>query len=266
MVCSVKPGMGEQPIWACGDYIVVGTTLQIVSEQLCEAVDLRGGQTVLDVATGSGNTAIAAARRACDVIGIDYAPPLLKRARQRAQAEGASATFIQAEAEHLPFQPNSFDVVLSTFGVMFASDHTKAAAELLRVCRPSGTIGMTNWTPKGVFGQSSKIIGAFIPAVANAQSPALWGTTQYLNELFGDQADLSCHRRTVMYRYRSVEHYVTTLRTTYPPLINTFEKLDESQQHDLSEALHALYTSRNEARDGTFVMAMEYLQAIGHKR
>jgi hypothetical protein len=148
---------------------------------------------------------------------------------------------------------------------MFSPDHAKAAAEMLRVCRPGGTIGMANWTPEGVFGLSSKVIAAFIAPAPNVASPALWGTDFHLNELFGDQLTTSCRTRTVMYRYRSVEHYLTTLRTTYPPLINTFQKLSESQQRQLSEALYTLYSSRNEACDGTFMMAMEYLEVIGHK-
>jgi ubiquinone/menaquinone biosynthesis C-methylase UbiE len=257
----------QQPVWASGEYIVVGTTLQIVAEQLCEAVDLHGGQRVLDVATGTGNTAIAAARRACDVTGVDYALPLLQRARIRAMTEGVFALFVKGDAEKLPFATHSFDVVLSTFGVMFAQDHAKAAAEMLRVCRPKGSIGMANWTLEGVFGESSKVIAAFSPPAPELGAPpALWGTAHHLNELFANRLSSSSQRRTVMYRYRSVEHYLNTLRNTYPPLINTFEKLSATQQDRLKEALYDLYSSRNEARDGTFVMAMEYLETVGRKK
>jgi ubiquinone/menaquinone biosynthesis C-methylase UbiE len=258
-----KPSHG--PVWALGDYTVVGTTLQIVAEELCEAVDLRGGQRVLDIATGSGNAAIAAARRACDVVGIDYVQPLLHRGRARALAEGVCVSFVGSDAECLPFPDNSFDVVLSTFGVMFAPHHAEAAAEVSRVCRPGGKIGMANWTPEGVFGQSSKITAAFIPPPSHLLPPSLWGTADYLEELFANQVEVSSRKRTVMYRYPSVEQYFATLRNTYPPFIKLFQNLDAIHQEQLSAALRDLYRSRNDATDGSFLMSMEYLEVVGHK-
>jgi ubiquinone/menaquinone biosynthesis C-methylase UbiE len=253
------------PVWALGDYTVIGTTLQIVAEELCEAVDLRGGQRVLDIATGSGNAAISAARRACEVVGIDYAQPLLHRGRARALSEGVCVSFVGSDAECLPFPDNSFDVVLSTFGVMFAPHHAQAAAEVSRVCRPGGKIGMANWTPEGVFGQSSKVIAAFIPPASNHVPPSLWGTADYLDQLFANQVEVSSQKRTVMYRYPSVEQYFSTLRNTYPPFINLFQNLDTIQQEKLGAALCDLYQSRNDATDGTFLMSMEYLEVVAQK-
>ena len=240
-------------------------TLQIVAEELCEAVDLRGGQKVLDIATGSGNAAMAAARRSCDVTAVDYVPALLERGRLRAAAEGVGITFLEGDAEDLAFGDGSFDVVLSTFGIMFAPNHAKAAAEMLRVCRPGGKLGMANWTPEGVFGASGRIIAAFLLPLPGLVPPASWGTVAHLKELFGDRMTFKCQRRTIMYRYRSLDQYMHTLRRTFPPLMNTFAKLDPSAQDNLDKALRELYGARNEAKDGTFLMAMEYLEAVGIK-
>jgi ubiquinone/menaquinone biosynthesis C-methylase UbiE len=254
-----------QQIWVHGDYRVIGTTLQIVSEELCEAMDLRGGQRLLDIAAGTGNGAIAAARRSCDVTALDYADALLQRARARLLAEGLCAWLVQGDAEHLPFQNDSFDAVFSTFGIMFAPDQQRAALEMLRVCRPGGTIGMANWIPEGVFGQSGKITAKFIPPLPNVPTPALWGDPRHLQQLFGRRTTMSFQKRSVMYRYRTVDHYLTTLRETYPPLINTFRKLDKVQQQQLAQALKEFYGAKNEACDGTFLMAMEYLEVVGRK-
>jgi ubiquinone/menaquinone biosynthesis C-methylase UbiE len=258
-----KPSQGS--LWALGDYTVVGATLQIVAEELCEAVDLRGGQRVLDIATGSGNAAIAAARRACDVVGIDYVLPLLHRGRARALAEGVYVSFVGGDAECLPFANNSFDVVLSTFGVMFAPNHAKAAAEVSRVCRPGGTIGLANWTPEGVFGQSSKVIAGFVPPPSYITPPSLWGTIEYLETLFDSKVSVSSRKQTVMYRYHSVDQYLATLSSTYPPFINIFRTLDTIQKERARIALYDLYHSKNEATDGTFLMLMDYLEVVGRK-
>lgn len=262
---SSAGNQSRQVIWALGDYSVIGSTLQIVAEDLCASVGLQGQERIADIACGSGNVAIAAASRGCDVIGIDYAAPLLQVARSRADTLGGHASFVLADAESLPFSDASFDVVLSTFGVMFSVNHRKASAEMLRICKHGGVIGMANWTPESVFGQSSKITARFISPNPNVPSPALWGTMDHLNELFGGALLLTGRKRSVMYRYESTKQYLHTLRTTYPPTINVFAKLSESQQSSYSDVLYELYDSRNEARDGTFLMAMEYLEAVGRK-
>ena len=174
--------------WSSGDYAVVGTTLQIVGEELCEALDLHAGQKVLDVAAGNGNATLAAARRWCDVVSTDYVPSLLERGRLRAAADGLSIEFKEADAEALPFADGSFDAVVSTFGVMFTPDQDKAAAELLRVCRSGGKIGLANWTPEGFIGQLFKTLGKYLPPPPGAKSPALWGTRARIAEMFGPTA------------------------------------------------------------------------------
>src|SRR5262245_36962050 len=170
----------QQAAWSAGNYAVVGTTLQIVGESLCEALDLRAGQTVLDVAAGNGNASLAAARRFCTVTSTDYVGTLLARGRQRAEAEGLAIAFREADAEALPFADASFDVVVSTFGVMFTPDQPRAARELLRVCKSGGAIGLANWTPDGFIGQLFKTIGKYAPPAPGAKSPALWGTRERL--------------------------------------------------------------------------------------
>src|SRR6186713_3199687 len=185
----------QQVAWSSGDYAVVGSTLQIVGEELCEALDLRSGQKVLDVAAGNGNATLAAARRWCEVVSTDYVPSLLERGRLRAAADGLSIEFREADAEALPFADGSFDAVLSTFGVMFTPDQDKAAAELLRVCRSGGKIGLANWTPQGFIGQVFKTLGKYMPPPAGVKSPALWGTPARLQEMFGQAADVAAEPR-----------------------------------------------------------------------
>ena len=190
--------------WSSGDYAVVGTTLQIVGEELCEALDLRAGQKVLDVAAGNGNATLAAARRWCEVVSTDYVPSLLERGRARAAAEGLSVEFKEADAEALDFADATFDTVLSTFGVMFTPDQDRAAAELLRVCKSGGKIGLANWTPEGFIGQLFKTLGKYLPPPAGAKSPALWGTQARITEMFGaSAASIKAERRHFMFRYRS---------------------------------------------------------------
>ena len=186
----------QQAAWSSGDYAVIGTTLQIVGEELCEALDVRSGQKVLDVAAGNGNASLAAARRWCDVVATDYVPALLERARERAAAERLDIEFREADAEALPFPDGSFDVVVSTFGVMFTPDQDRAAAEMIRVCKPGGKIGLANWTPDGFIGQLFKTIGKHVPPAPGAKSPALWGTRARIAELFDAARDLRRVRAT----------------------------------------------------------------------
>jgi ubiquinone/menaquinone biosynthesis C-methylase UbiE len=253
--------------WSSGDYAVVGTTLQIVGEQLCEALDLRAGSKVLDVAAGNGNATLAAARRWCDVTSTDYVPALLERGQERAAADHLTVEFREADAEALPFADASYDVVLSTFGVMFTPDQEKAASELARVCKSGGKIGLANWTPQGFIGQLFKTIGRHLPPPAGVKSPALWGTPARLEEMFASQAsDISAEPRMFVFRYRSPEHWLDVFKTFYGPTLKAFAALDESGQAALKRDLLALLDEFNHADDGTIVVHSEYLEAVITKR
>ena len=256
----------QQAAWSSGDYAVIGTTLQIVGEELCEAVDLRSGERVLDVAAGNGNVALAAARRGCDVVATDYVPALLERARERAAAERLLMELREADAEALPFPDGSFDAVVSTFGVMFTPDQERAAAELMRVCRPGGRIGLANWTPDGFIGQVFKTIGKYIPPAAGVKSPALWGTRSRLAELFDDAASISSAQRSFAFRYRSPEHWLETFRTFYGPVLKAFAALAPDAQAGLQRDLLDLVARFNRAGDGTMVVPSEYLEVVVVKR
>lgn len=253
----------QQGAWSSGDYAVVGTTLQIVGEALCEALDLRAGQKVLDVAAGNGNVSLAAARRWCDVVATDYVPALLQRARERAEAERLAMEFHQADAEALPFADESFDVVVSTFGVMFTPDQEKAAAEMLRVCRPGGKIGLANWTPDGFIGHLFKTIGKHLPPPAGVKSPALWGTSQRLDELFaGGAGSIAAQSREFVFRYRSPQHWLEIFRTYYGPVLKAFAALEPGAQSALADDLLALVDRFNRAKDGSMVVPGEYLEIV----
>jgi SAM-dependent methyltransferase len=251
----------QQIAWSAGDYAVVGTTLQIVGESLCEALDLRAGEQVLDVAAGNGNATLAAARRWCDVTSSDYVPTLLERGRARASAEGLPVKFEQADAENLQFAEASFDVVMSTFGVMFTPDQQKSAAEMARVCKPGGRIGLANWTPESFVGEIFKLIGRYIPPAAGVKSPALWGTEARLRELFGARIDtIAIERKDFMFRYHSGAHWLEVFRTFYGPLHKAFAALDTELQESLTADLIALVERFNRATDGTLVAPSEYIE------
>jgi ubiquinone/menaquinone biosynthesis C-methylase UbiE len=253
--------------WSSGDYAVVGTTLQIVGERLCEALDIRAGQKVLDVAAGNGNVTLAAARRWCEVVSTDYVPSLLERGRLRAEAEGLSITFQQADAEALPFAESSFDIVVSTFGVMFTPNQDKAAAELLRVCKSGGSIGLANWTPEGFIGQLFKTLGKYLPPAAGVKSPALWGTEARIQEMFGASASsIKSERMNFSFRYRSPEHFLDVFKNYYGPMLKAFAALDAANQEGLRNDLLALIARMNRAKDGTMVVPSEYLEIVIAKR
>jgi ubiquinone/menaquinone biosynthesis C-methylase UbiE len=253
----------QQGAWSSGDYAVVGTTLQIVGEELCEALDLRSHQKVLDVAAGNGNVSLAAARRWCEVVATDYVPALLDRARERADAERLSITFREADAEALPFEGGSFDVVVSTFGVMFTPDQDRAAAELLRVCRRGGKIGLANWTPEGFIGQLFKSIGRHVPPPPGARSPALWGTRARLAELFEPHASsIKSAQRHFVFRYRSPEHWLEIFKTYYGPLLKTFAALAPPAQAALEQDLMTLIGQFNRSGDRSMVVPSEYLEVV----
>jgi ubiquinone/menaquinone biosynthesis C-methylase UbiE len=252
----------QQAAWSSGDYAVVGTTLQIVGESLCEALDLRAGQKVLDVAAGNGNASLAAARRFCDVIASDYVPALLERAGERAEAERLPLELREADAENLPFADASFDAVVSTFGVMFTADHERAAAELIRVCRPGGRIGLANWTPEGFIGQLFATIGRHVPPAPGARSPALWGTQARLAELFPAPLSVESTRRSFVFRYRSPAHWLEVFETWYGPVRKAFEALEPSARDALRRDLLALLARFDRAQDGTLVVPSEYLEVV----
>ena len=253
----------QQGAWSAGDYSIVGTTLQIVGETLCESLDVHAGQRVLDVAAGNGNAALAAARRGCDVIATDYVLPLLDRARLRATADGLPMQFQMADAEALPFQEEEFDIVVSTFGVMFTADHQRAASELLRVCRPGGKIGLANWTPEGFIGQVFKIIAKYVSPPPGAKSPAVWGTRNAMVDFFHMQAtSIKVAERSFVFRYRSPGQWLEVFRTYYGPMLKAFAALSPAGQQGLERDLLALVDSLNRAGDGSMLVPSEYLEVI----
>lgn len=256
----------QQVAWGSGDYAVVGTTLQIVGETLCEAVDLRSNQRVLDVAAGNGNATLAAARRFAEVVSTDYVGSLLERGRERAKADRLEVTFKEADAEALPFSEESFDVVLSTFGVMFTPNQELAAKELLRVCRKGGKIGLANWTPEGFIGQLFKTIGKYIPPAPGIKSPSLWGTKAHLDALFGSTASVATTSKNFVFRYKSPQHWMDIFRNYYGPTVKAFAALDEGASKGLEADIYALLDKFNIAKDGTLVAPSEYLEVVVTKK
>jgi ubiquinone/menaquinone biosynthesis C-methylase UbiE len=257
----------QQATWASGDFAVIGTTLQIVGESLAEAVDVRAGERVLDVAAGNGNATLAAARRFAEVTSTDYVQALLDKGRERARAEGLSVEFRAADAEELPFPDASFDVVLSTFGAMFTPDHGRTAREMLRVLRDGGRIGMANWTPEGFIGRLFKVIGAHLPPPAGLKSPALWGTEPHIVELFGAQAtQIRCERRMFRFRYRSAAHWVQVFRDFYGPTHKAFAALEGTASQALERDITTLLEQMNIAGAASLVVPSEYLEVVLTKR
>jgi ubiquinone/menaquinone biosynthesis C-methylase UbiE len=244
---------------------MIGSRLVIVSELLCEAVDLRANYRVLDVATGHGNTALAAARRGCNVTGIDFAPALLAHARERAAAEHLQVNFQEGDAEEIPFPAESFDVVLSTFGPTFASEQHSAAEELLRVCRAGGKMGLANWASTGANVVEDRIISKYLPADPDAP-PNLWATQEGLRELFSESVlTLQVTPRSVLYRFRSIEAYVDTARHYLGPCMRIFEGLDEDAQERLKRELIEGLGEFNQSGDETLVLPFDYLEVVAAK-
>jgi ubiquinone/menaquinone biosynthesis C-methylase UbiE len=255
----------QQATWAAGDYAIIGTTLQIVGERLCEAIDLRSGERVLDVAAGNGNATLAAARRFAEVTSTDYVGALLDRGKERAAAERLTVTFQVADAEALPFADGSFDVALSTFGVMFTPDQERSAAELSRVIRDGGRIGFANWTPDGFIGQLFKVLGKHVTPPAGIRSPALWGTEKRLGELFpGHQVKAS--RQFFNFRYKSPEHWIEVFKSYYGPMNRAFATLDAVKQAALQAEVIELLGRMNSSGKDTLVVPSEYLEVVVTKR
>lgn len=257
----------QQATWALGDYGIIGTTLQIVGESLCEAVDLRAGSKVLDVAAGNGNVSLAAARRWCDVVSTDYVPAMLNDARRRAAADRLAIRFQEADAEHLPFADGSFDAVMSSFGVMFTADHQRAASEMLRVCRPGGTIGLANWTPRGFIGRLFAVVGRHVPPPPALPPASRWGTEDYLRQLFGaGAASIHLTPRDFTFRYRSARHWIDSFRRWYGPVQRAFDALPADGQASLDADIAALIAEFNTSGDDTVVIPGEYVEVVIRRR
>lgn len=253
----------QQLTWASGDFGRVGVTLQVVGEALCEAVGVNAGERVLDVAAGNGNASLAAARRFATVTSTDYVPHLLEQGRRRAEADGLDISFQVADAEALPFADDSFDVVLSTFGTMFAPNQQRTAQELVRVVRPGGRIGLASWTPDGFLGDLFRVMGRFVPPPAGLSSPMAWGSRARLADMFGaSAADIQAERRIFNFRYASADHWIDYFREFYGPTHKAFAALDEGRQQELRTALHLLLTEWDVNPGGPLVVPGEYLEAV----
>jgi ubiquinone/menaquinone biosynthesis C-methylase UbiE len=255
----------QQQAWASGDFAVVAARIVLVAEHLCDTADLHAGWRVLDVATGSGNAAIAAARHGCAAVGVDYVPSLLEAGRRRADAEGLAVELLEGDAEALPFPDDSFDAVTSVFGTMFAPDHAKAAAELLRVCRPGGTIALASWTPEGFIGELFRTVAAHVPPPAGVQSPMLWGTEGHLRKLFGDSiASLETEERMFTFRFESAEEFVDFFRTWYGPTLKAFAALEGDARDALEADLLALARRSDRLGGGAGAIAIpaSYIEAV----
>lgn len=254
----------QQATWATGDFAVIGTRTAFAAELLCEAADLQAGWRVLDVATGSGNAALAAARRGCDAVGVDYVPALLDRARARAAAERLQAEFVPGDAEQLPFPDASFDAVTSIYGSMFAPDHPRAAGELARVCRSGGRIALASWTPDGYVGEMFRLFARFVPPPAGVPSPVLWGTETHLRTLFaGHAVTIRSAVRETLFRFRSPQDKIDLFRAFFGPTIRAYERLDAPGQTEITAAWAALIQrfDRNAGR-GPIAVRAAYLESV----
>lgn len=253
----------QQAMWASGDFSIIGTTLQIVGETLCEAAELDAGAQVLDVACGNGNASLAAAHRFCRVVGLDYVPALLSRAKERAEAERLAVDFVEGDAEQLPFPNASFDATLSTFGVMFAPDQARAARELVRVTKPGGKIALASWTPEGFIGRMLVTVSKHVPPPPGVASPVYWGNEERLRELFPNVKKLSVTRRNFVFRYESAKHMIDVFRTYYGPTFKAFGALDAERQTRLSLDLHDLCEQfRSASQTKSLAIPAEYLEVV----
>jgi SAM-dependent methyltransferase len=253
----------QQKTWASGDYGAVAALIHPIAEDLVQSADLPAGARVLDVATGTGNAAIAAARCRCEVTGVDYVQELLDRGRERAAAEHLPVTFIEGDAEALPAGDGSYDAVFSVVGAMFAPDQERTAAELTRVVRSGGTIGMANWTPDGFIGDLFRTVGRHVPPPPGVRAPAEWGSEPRLRELFGDRvSDLRVTPRDFVFRFGTAEEFADYFRVNYGPTLKAFEALDEDRGKLLHADLVELATGHNTATDGTLRVPAAYLAVL----
>ena len=253
----------QQRTWASGDFAMIGWNTVFPGELMCEAARVRAGDRVLDVATGSGNAALSAARRGCDATGIDYVPALIDRARERAAAERLTAKFEVGDCEQIPFTDSSFDVVLSVYGSMFAPRPEQAASELLRVCRSGGKIGMANWTPDGFWGKTFGLFAQYIPPPAGLRPPVQWGTETRLQDLFGDSIQsMEVSVRSALFRFRSSQHWIDVFSTYFGPLIRALQILQGEQREQFLHDLHGILRRFNRSGDDTLVVSADYLEVV----
>jgi ubiquinone/menaquinone biosynthesis C-methylase UbiE len=260
-------GQIQQKVWSEGDFSIVATVVMMGAEQLAEALDIVPGDRVLDVACGSGNGAIAAARRAWgNTVGVDFVPALLERGRERAAAERLDIDFVEGDASDLPFEDGEFDVVMSIYGAMFAADQEKTAAELLRVCKSGGRIGMANWVPDGFVGEMFMTTAKHAPPPPGVKPPVLWGTEERLRELFGDGiSDLRVERRTSVQRFRSADHWLEIFRTYFGPTKVAFERVGADGEEALEADIRELLGRYNRAGDRALVIESDYLQVVADR-
>lgn len=256
----------QQEMWGTANYGAVGSRILLVSELLCDAVDLQGGERVLDVACGNGNTALAAARRFARVTGVDYQPRLLDQARARADVEGYEIDFREGDAESLPFEDGTLDVVLSSCGAMFAPDQHATATELVRVCRPGGRIGMVNWTPDSWVARLGKTVGRYAPPPDGLPSPVSWGDPEHLANLFGDAVELSAPVRTFHFRFASAEDHADYFCSEYPPIVAALSRLDDEEAVSLRSDVASLATEMDVSEGDGIVLPLTYLEAVARKR
>jgi ubiquinone/menaquinone biosynthesis C-methylase UbiE len=254
----------QQKVWSEGDFAMIGGTQLLAGELLSERLDIVPDERVLDVACGAGNTTLAAARRAWgNTVGVDYVPALLERARERAAAERQNVEFIEGDAENLPFGDAEFDVVTSTFGAMFAPNQQRAADELVRVCKPGGRIGMTNWVPDGYIGEMFLTVSKHAPPPPGVDPPSLWGTEERLRELFSDRiSDLSLERRTMVFRFRSFDHWLEFFRTYFGPMKMAFARVGADGEQALADDLRDLVERFDRGGDRAMLVDADYLEVV----
>ncbi len=252
----------QQVVWSTGDFARIGALAQYVSEVMVESAGVTPGDKVLDVACGSGNAAIAAARRWAESTGVDFVPALLEAAKVRSAAEGFEIEWVEGDAEDIPCADGAFDVVLSTWGSMFAPDHRKAASELLRVCRSGGTIAMNNWTPEGLVGQMFKIVAGG-PPPPGIQPPSLWGTEDHVYEMFGDGvSEVRFKRRMYNQRFRSFDHFFEFFRAWFGPMKMAWDNSDEANRERLEREMRELMEGANISGGEALVAPAEYLEVV----
>lgn len=257
----------QQATWASGDFSAVAATIVLVAERLVDSADLTAGSRVLDVATGSGNAALAAARLGCEVTGCDYVPELLRRGEERALSERLPVAFVEADAEALPFEDHEFHAVLSVYGSMFAPSHQRTASEMLRACKPSGRIGLASWTPEGFVGAMFRTIAAHVPPPPSLASPMRWGSEDHLEEIFGREVRWLQHRRrNHIFRFRSAEEFIDFFADCYGPTLKALQALGDRSGELRSDLIDlAAEWNRLDPSSEAIAIPGEYLESVGER-
>ncbi|MEX2588412.1 MAG: class I SAM-dependent methyltransferase [Actinomycetota bacterium] len=257
---AADPQERQRKVWGAGDYRKIAWLTPALADTLCEAVDVKAGSRVLDVATGTGHVALAAARRFCHTTGVDLIADFLEIGRQRAESEALPVRLVEASAEDLPFEDQSFDFVLSVVGVMFAANQQQAADEMLRVARPGGTIGLINWKPDGYVAELWKTIAKWAPPPPGAQSPALWGKQEHVRQLLGSgTSDISFETGTLTQRFLSPAHHAEFFLSNYGPTLKVAESLEADQRERFARDIEDLAARHNRATDGSAVLDWDYV-------